>query len=111
MSTVTFDPVVLTIHRLRVNVKSLAAESRIIRQEERRCGPLYRSDLHGHRVGRLREESRLAQLALAFVRRRPYRSVEAIGSKVVDPVTLANKINRVGGFTGRNQAELADWLK
>lgn len=64
------------IHRARVNVKSLAAEARFIRQEEQRCGQEFRNDLASHRRGRLRDEARYAQLALAFFRRRSYRTVE-----------------------------------
>src|SRR5688500_5552827 len=71
-----YEPRVAAIHRLRVNVKSLAAEARIIRQEERRAGPAYRYEMSAHRRGRLREEARYAQLALAFVRGKPYKSAE-----------------------------------
>jgi hypothetical protein len=70
------DAKVAAIHKLRVNVKSLAAEAKIIRQEAWRCGPAYEAELTMHRRGRLREESRYAQLALAFVRGVPYLAVE-----------------------------------
>jgi len=87
-----YDHKVMTIHSLRVNVKSLAMEAKIIRKETLRAGPAYRCSLHYHRTGRLREEARLAHLALAFVRGRPYKSVEYTASKPVDSKALANKL-------------------
>lgn len=65
------------IAKLRVNVKSLAAEARIIRREtDRARDPETKNSLALHRTGRLRSEARHAQLALALARRRSYRSVE-----------------------------------
>lgn len=94
MSTIvrTYDPRVAAIHMLRVNVKSLAAEAKIIRKEEARCGFQYYWKLYDHRVGRLREEARYANLALAFVRGRAYRKVEGPTSKSLDPRRLTKKI-------------------
>lgn len=71
-----FDKKVFAIHCLRVNVKSLAAEAKIIRRETKRAGSVYRERLVDHRRGKLRAESRATQLALAFLRETPYRSVE-----------------------------------
>lgn len=65
------------LHYLRVNVKSLAHESRIIRQEERRTRDRFaRNGLAQHRRLRVRLEARAAQLALAAVRGVPYLRVE-----------------------------------
>lgn len=96
MSEVTTKPVyaydrkVAAIHKLRVNVKSLAAEAKIIRQECRRCGILYEYELTRHRTGRLREEARVAQLAIAFARGRTYRSAEKHTKD--PPINLANAV-------------------
>ena len=111
MSTTTYqyETNVCAIHMLRVNVKSLAEEAKFIRHEERRCGKCYLWRLHGHRIGLLREQSRLAQLALAYVRGRPYRSVEAEGSKPVSTVALARKLER---FQIRESIkQLEAWLR
>lgn len=105
--TYVHSSLVAAIHALRVNVKSLAAESRIIRKEERRAGLLYRSSLHYHRTGRLREESRYAQLALAFLRKRKYESVEGPNSKVPEQSRLLEKINR---FYRTTLIDLQTWL-
>lgn len=95
------------IHRLRINVKSLAAEARYIRQEERRCGSCYRNELYLHRTRRLREESRHAQLALAFLRGRSYQSVEGCNSKWVDLACLMGKLRR---FTSVQEESVSNWL-
>ena len=102
-----FDYKVFAIHRLRVNVKSLAAESRFIRREENRAGYQYRDLLHLHRTGQLRHESRIAQLALAFVRGRSYRSVEKSGTGV-DVSRLRQKRVRFG--VDVSTEHLARWL-
>jgi hypothetical protein len=85
-----YDWKVAAIHKLRVNIKSLAAEARIIRKEAKRAGPRYRDALTGHRKGRLREEARMAHLALAFMRGRPYKSVEA--KSKIPPKEMATKL-------------------
>jgi hypothetical protein len=108
-----YEPKVSAIHRLRVNVKSLAAESRIIRQEERRCGGAYRDELSLHRRGRLREESRYAQLALAFVRGRAYKTVEREAYGVPQPSRLVNKVKQfTGGYLTPVvlEGEIGRWL-
>lgn len=92
VETHQYDQKVMGIHRLRVNIKSLAAEAKIIRQEAKRCGACYVSYLTEHRRGRLREEARCAHLALAYLRGRTYRQVEGKGSKPVDAKRIAAKL-------------------
>lgn len=106
--TYEYQARVAAIHTLRVNVKTLAAEARIIRQETERAGAVYRPHLTEHRRGRLRREARYAHLALAFLRGRPYRAVEAKCREPVDEARLANKIQRHGpNVMGR----LGPWLR
>ena len=62
---------------LKVKIKSLTAESRIIRAEERRCTKGGRQSLANHRRGIVRSEARSSQLAYGFLRKKPYRSMEA----------------------------------
>ena len=88
-NTYVYDRKVSAIHKLRVNIKSLAAEAKIIRQEARRAGPGYREELTSHRRDHLRVESRVAHLALAFARSRAYKSVE---SGLTPPLELVNRI-------------------
>ncbi len=108
------------VDKLRVNVKSLAAESLVIRREVKRacCESRYIrqqfsgeskelsesllycylrvNSLANHRKGPVRQEARLAQLALAFVRGVPYRSVEAKTDNPVNPGEILNKLKRIG---------------
>ena len=104
------DQRISAIHKLRVNVKSLAAESRLIRQEERRCGECYRSELSEHRRGRLREEARYAQLALAHFRGRPYKSVEAKCLVPVDAKRLFEKAKRYMYLDPLGEKAISNWL-
>lgn len=66
---------------LKIKIKSLAAEARIIRQEEKKWpGPSeLRHSLHFHRIYDVRKESRAALLAYGFLRGRAYRQVEPHG--------------------------------
>jgi len=64
---------------LKIKIMSLAAESRIIRREERRWpGPSFtRAGLREHRIRDVRRESRAAGLAYGYLRGRHYRQLEA----------------------------------
>lgn len=54
---------------LRVKIKSLAEEAKIIRKEERRTHPgTLRNELREHRAGPLRLEARASHLAYGFIR-------------------------------------------
>lgn len=59
------------LHYLRVKIKSLAEEARIIRHEEQRCHSDFRSGLYMHRIDVVRPECRAALLAYAFLRGKP----------------------------------------
>lgn len=64
---------------LRVKVKSLAAEAKIIRREEERAKSWHEwMSLKDHRKGIVRREARAAQLALAFLRGMSYETVEPV---------------------------------
>lgn len=105
-----YDRKIEATHCLRVNIKSLAAEAKIIRREERRAGPSYRICLSAHRKGRLREESRVAQLALAFLRGRPYREVEFKAAATPKPSAISNKLKKYFNYDGVD-ADVIKWLK
>lgn len=63
---------------LRVKIKSLAEESRIIRLEEKRAGKWeeLRNRLHRHRVIDVRQEARVAHLAYGLIRGRTLERIE-----------------------------------
>ncbi len=54
--------------QLRVKLKSLAEEARIIRKEERRIFGQLREELYRHRIGIVRFEARCSHLAYGFIR-------------------------------------------
>lgn len=64
---------------LRVKVRSLMQEAQLIRRKEQGNprDSYLRAQLRDHRKGILRREARAAQLALAYLRGRPYARVEA----------------------------------
>lgn len=70
------------IEYLRVKIKSLASEARIIRQEElqfpkgQRDNATYHG-LHAHRTGIVRDEARASLLAYGYLRGMPYLRMEA----------------------------------
>lgn len=70
----------LKLKELKVKIKSLAAEARIIRLEESRSKGFQRQSLYIHRVCDVRKEARWSQLAYAFLRGRDYSRVEAKNS-------------------------------
>lgn len=65
---------------LKVKIKSLAEEARIIRLEERRAisrkDAYILAELHAHRVSIVRREQRASYLAYAFLREIPYARCE-----------------------------------
>jgi hypothetical protein len=97
------------IHHLRVNVKSLGAEARFIRQEIKRARTREaKESLAHHRMERLKPEARLAHLALAYVRGVPYKQTETATRNPVDAATLTKKIKRFRWDVERE--EVKDWL-
>jgi hypothetical protein len=103
-----YDPKVSAIHRLRVNIKSLAAEARIIRKEAKRAGLEYEMELTAHRRGSLREEARYAHLALAFVRGVPYKRVEA--GALVPPLDTKLSVKLARNRVSHKPESVRAWL-
>lgn len=70
---------------LKIKLKSLADEARIIRAEERKSRPDHRissinsilDELRCHRIAVVRREARATNLAYAFIRGRKYKAVES----------------------------------
>lgn len=61
---------------LKVKIKSLAAESKIIRAEEKKSRKTLREELYHHRTRDVRRESRAAQLAYAYLRGKSLKDTE-----------------------------------
>jgi hypothetical protein len=117
--------------KLRVKLKSLAAEARIIRFEERRTKDQWRwlakhqvnpqaapslhdefDALHRHRTYDVRTEMRATLLAYAMLRQRPYAKIEPPGARKAPVAKVADLVQRFGAGLGPNQAmaEVRAWL-
>lgn len=105
-----FDFRKMAIRQLRVNVKSLSAELRFIRHEMRKArNSDERGSLQSHRAVKVKPESRLAHLALAYVRKAPYRTVESSTKNPVSHVALASKVKRF--LYCCEQDDVKNWLE
>jgi hypothetical protein len=102
----------LVVHALRVNVKSLAAEARFIRTEVRRSRDREVGEyLHYHRTSRLKPEARMAHLALAYCKGKPYKSAENSAKTLPDVRALAKKLNRFLPYPDRvSEEQVEKWL-
>ena len=94
---------------LRVKIKSLAEESRIIRLEEKRLpGPCFkRACLRQHRIEDVRQAARASQLAYAFLRGRTYRSVEVTTR---EPLTVTKQLLKNVKDFGGDESKVCEWL-
>lgn len=63
---------------LKIKIKSLAAEAKIIRKEEKnkKYLPLHRESIYRHRIDVVRREARVSLIAYACIRNKPYSSLE-----------------------------------
>lgn len=61
---------------LRVKIKSLAEEARIIRREEHRSFGILREQLYLHRIGVVRRAAREAHIAYGLIRGRTFDQIE-----------------------------------
>lgn len=102
----------LSIRIARVNIKSLAAEAQFIRKEIREARtPHDKSCLHSHRIQIVRPESRIAQLALAYLKGMDRRQCENSYKTEVDPVKLFNKLKKFDYVIGINKEESMEKIK
>ncbi|KPL28072.1 MAG: hypothetical protein AMJ72_05365 [Acidithiobacillales bacterium SM1_46] len=92
---------------LKVKVKSLAEEARIIRKEERKLHGLERARLHDHRVVVVRDAARRTLVAYQYVRGRDWESCAS-----QDPYTrkrdwpvIAKMIKKYGSYGLANSWE------
>ena len=112
--------------QLKIKIKSLAAESRIIRTEElkcrknaRSCGEAYpqqrdkasttRTSLHEHRTGTVRSEARYSQLAYGFLKDMPYRQMELYTRNEPDWDLIYNIAKRFRPGSNSISKDFAEW--
>jgi len=95
---------------LKVNIKSLAAEAVINRQQARLLSGVDRWGLNHHRKTVLRREARAALLAYAYLRGKPRGYMEGAGASTPDMKHLKKKVER---FANGNydEANFDGWMK
>lgn len=84
---------------LKVKIKALAAEAKIIRFEERRVAGQIREDLYLHRVQVVRREARATHLAYGYLRGRSYQQLEASCVEPPDWKKIESMVKRYGSST------------
>ena len=86
---------------LKVKIKSLAEEAKIIRLEERKAkkygNKLLREGLRSHRIWDVRREARASLLAYAFLRGKSYHSIEQTVKNKPDWDRVVKIIKKFGG--------------
>ena len=97
---------------LRVRIKELAYEAKVIRIEEGRANKIrnysLQNQLHEHRVGKLRGASREALLAYMYLRNFLYEAVEAPNSKPLYKDS-PKAIERMCRKYGKTDMVFAEW--
>ncbi len=80
---------------LKVKIKSLAAEAKIIRREAGK-NRRFKGELHNHRRMVVRPEARHTQLAYGFLRGRDYHQMERKAMKAPDFERIEVMVKRYG---------------
>lgn len=100
----------MSIVFLKVKVKSLAAEARIIHREESLARSADRKEaLRHHRIRVVRPEARHSLLAYAYLRGRSYRTVESVSRTVPDFGIVERMVKKFGPPAHNTSFE--DWKK
>ena len=95
---------------LRIKLKSLVAEVRIIQTEERRMPQALAAEMRLHRRTVIRDASRDTHLALGFLRGRSYGQLEAIHHTDPHWDRVAAMVKKYGGFATAMEMAVADAL-
>lgn len=84
---------------LKVKLKTLAAEARIIRREEQRThDPALREALYLHRILKVRRAARNTHLAYGYLRGRSYTQLEASCAEAPDWADVKRMVKQYGGL-------------
>lgn len=104
---------------LRVKLKSLTAEAKIIQHEEKKANSFkdysLQNELSEHRKGIVRRETRATILAYQYLRGLPYSVCESPNPNKDNPVdwsSVERMIKKYGGFTKHARAfDYTEWIK
>ena len=99
--------------KFKVNLHSLVAESKYLRQQENKFNhkPVIRQSLHSHRVNDVREELRITNIAYGFCKGLEYNKIEPKTNKPLTPeqvYKIWKKISRKGLDLDRKEVKM--WL-
>lgn len=94
---------------LKVKVKHLAEESKIIRKEEQKTYGDTREWLYLHRIGIVRPVARATHIAYAFTKGVPLSKVEKYPESIPTNVWKA-VASMVTKYSGKTEKEYLDWL-
>jgi hypothetical protein len=95
---------------LKIKIKSLAAESKIIRLEEKRAKRTsIRDGLAEHRKGIVRIESRHTHLAYGFLRGKEYRDIEKTAHEAPNWDKVRSMIQKYGIHSAAYES--GEWAK
>lgn len=106
---------------LRVKNKTLAAEAKFIRLEEKRAKARrkkeLRESLYLHRIQKVRPEARHTHLTIGFLRGRQYRTIEQKAHTSPSAMEIAKMAGRYGNLNEEpkviliaRQKAVEDWL-
>ncbi len=99
---------------LRVKIKDLAYEAKLIRIEEERANKAHnftlQNQLHEHRIGRVRTAARETILAYMYLRNFPYEAIEHKDSKSLSTDSI-KAIERMCRKYGSVTMSVIDWQK
>ena len=94
---------------LKIKVKHLAAEARIIREEEYRTNGDTRDWLHIHRVHNVRNECRASQIAYGFAKGTPLEKMERYPENI--PISVWSRVTKmIKLYSGKNNEEFNKWI-
>jgi hypothetical protein len=94
---------------LKVKVKHLAEEAKIIRKEEQRSHGDTRDWLYLHRILTVRPECRATHIAYAFTKGIPLRKVERYPERIPTEV-WARVVAMAIKYSDKTKEELTEWL-
>lgn len=90
------DKIIDRREMLRVKLKSLAEEARIIRREERRTHGRLRDELHLHRIGVVREAARNTHIAYGLIKGRTLEQIEGNAKSAPDWDAIGKMLKKYG---------------
>ena len=96
---------------LKIKIKSLAVEAKLIRLEERKVKGLTKHNLSEHRKHVVRPEARATLLAYGFLRGRDYRSIESNATTKPDWTKVKSMVKRYTDLPVTAAKQLDEWIK